>query len=95
MALLSCHPNQPEYMRSCPLLSPALFGPAKHLFAASPHHPLAFSSLLCHHRLNYFLIDRGPNSAMGSKVEGFRGELVLQVPSDNTSLRLSQRGLRL
>lgn len=27
-----------------------------------------------HNRLNYFLIDRGPNSAMGAKVEGFRGE---------------------
>ncbi len=25
-------------------------------------------------RLNYFLIDRGPNSAMGAKVEGFRGK---------------------
>lgn len=38
------------------------------------HHIIARSARGIDHPLNYFLIDRGPNSAMGSKVEGFRGE---------------------
>ncbi|KAI3438152.1 hypothetical protein D9Q98_000591 [Chlorella vulgaris] len=38
----------------------------------SVHHIIARSARGIDHPLNYFLIDRGPNSAMGSKVEGFR-----------------------
>lgn len=39
----------------------------------SVHHIIARSSRGIDHPLNYFLIDKGPNSAMGSRVEGFRG----------------------
>lgn len=40
---------------------------------ATVHHIIARSARGIDHPLNYFLVDRGPNSAMGSRVEGFRG----------------------
>ncbi|KAL4420908.1 hypothetical protein ABPG77_001249 [Micractinium sp. CCAP 211/92] len=39
---------------------------------ATVHHIIARSARGIDHPLNYFLVDRGPNSAMGSRVEGFR-----------------------
>jgi hypothetical protein len=45
----------------------------------SVHHIIARSARGIDHPLNYFLIDKGPNSAMGSRVEGFRGELAAQA----------------
>lgn len=42
--------------------------------ACQPHCPGRVAPSPQYNRLNYFLIDRGPNSAMGAKVEGFRGE---------------------
>ncbi|KAL4443332.1 hypothetical protein ABPG75_011069 [Micractinium tetrahymenae] len=39
---------------------------------ATVHHIIARSARGIDHPLNYFMVDRGPNSAMGSRVEGFR-----------------------
>ena len=65
-----------------PALPPSLRPPLQAQLAAagvlcgetSVHHIIARSSRGVDHPLNYFLIDRGPNSVMGSRVEGFRGE---------------------
>lgn len=80
MALLAC---QAEFRPSHLPPSPTLLA-LQH--DCSAHRPAQVHSLRHCCRLNYFLIDRGPNSAMGSKVEGFRGEFVRQVPSYSTSL---------
>ena len=45
------------------------------------HHIIARSNRGIDHPLNYFLVDRGPNAAMGAKVEGFRGEAKAASPT--------------
>lgn len=40
----------------------------------SVHHIIARSNRGIDHPLNFFLLDRGDNSALGSQVEGFRGK---------------------